>query len=112
MNHVKNLLVVFILFFLFDLPFMIGINGKMYKSMFERINGVKQETWSTRTWIARTVHGLFTKGRTPKQTKTAFLILLKLPLFIIKIYYKCIRPKRMFLVLNQFKILTNNSIKK
>lgn len=55
MNHVKNLLVVFILFFLFDLPFMIGINGKMYKSMFERINGVKQETWSTRTWIARTV---------------------------------------------------------
>jgi uncharacterized membrane protein len=55
MNHLKNLLVVFILFLLFDLPFMIGINGKMYKSMFERINGVKQETWSTRTWITGTV---------------------------------------------------------
>ena len=64
-----------------------------------------------RSWI-HYLHGLFTKGRTPKQTKTAFLILLKLPLFIIKIYYKCIRPKRMFLVLNQFKILTNNSITK
>ena len=55
MNHLKNLLVIFILFLLFDLPFMIGINGKMYKSMFERINGIEQETWSTRTWIAGVV---------------------------------------------------------
>ena len=51
MNHLKNLVIIFILFLLFDIPFMIGINGKMYKSMFERINGMQQDTWSTRTWI-------------------------------------------------------------
>jgi len=52
MNHLKNLIIVFVLFLLFDLPFMIGLNGKMYKSMFEKINGMEQKTWSTRTWIS------------------------------------------------------------
>jgi len=63
MNHLKNLMIIFILFLIIDLPVMIGINGTMFRTMFERINGISQKTWSTRSWIAGVVaYLLMTSG--------------------------------------------------
>ena len=51
MNHLRNFIILFIVFLLIDVPMTWGINGKRFGAMFQAINGTPMK-WTTRTIIS------------------------------------------------------------